>query len=110
MSGSAEDPERARDADDRAPARAEATLEVVNTLGLHARAAAKLVRVASSHRAAIELEKGGQRADAKSIMGVLLLCGERGSHIVVRAIGDDAEAAIEALRALFADGFGEGVA
>lgn len=96
--------------DDRGPVRAEATLEVVNTLGLHARAAAKLVRVASSHRAAIELEKSGQRADAKSIMGVLLLCGERGSHIVVRAIGDDAEAAIDALRALFADGFGEGVA
>lgn len=103
MSGSPEDPERA-------PVRAEATLEVVNTLGLHARAAAKLVRVASSHRAAIELEKGGQRADAKSIMGVLLLCGERGSHILVRATGDDAEAAIGALRALFADGFGEGVA
>lgn len=92
------------------PERAEATLEVVNTLGLHARAAAKLVRVASSHRASIELEKSGQRADAKSIMGVLLLCGERGSRIVVRAVGDDACAAVESLRVLFADGFGEGVA
>ena len=103
MSGSPEQP-------GRTPARAETTLEVVNALGLHARAAAKLVRVASSHRAFIELEKGGQRADAKSIMGVLLLCGERGSHVVVRAVGDDAEAAVEALRVLFADGFGEGAA
>ncbi len=88
----------------------EVTLEVVNALGLHARAAAKLVRVASSFRARVELDKGGQRADAKSIMGVLLLCGERGSRIVVRAIGDDADAAVAALRALFAEGFGEGVA
>jgi phosphocarrier protein HPr len=90
--------------------RAEATLEVVNALGLHARAAAKLVRVASSFGARIELEKAGQRADAKSIMGVLLLCGERGSKITVRAAGDDATTALDALRALFEEGFGEGVA
>lgn len=90
--------------------RAEATLEVVNALGLHARAAAKLVRVASSFDARIELEKAGQRADAKSIMGVLLLCGERGSKITVRTIGTDAATALDALRALFEEGFGEGVA
>ncbi|MEZ4249020.1 MAG: HPr family phosphocarrier protein, partial [Polyangiales bacterium] len=74
------------------------------------RAAARLVKVASSFRARIELDKSGQRADAKSIMGVLLLCGERGSKIVVRATGEDAGPALDALRALFEEGFGEGVA
>ncbi|MBX3250081.1 MAG: HPr family phosphocarrier protein [Myxococcales bacterium] len=90
--------------------RAEGAFEIVNTLGLHARAAAKLVREAGRFAARVELEKDGQRADAKSIMGVLLLCGERGARIRVRAEGVDADAAVRALGDLFASGFGEGVA
>lgn len=84
-----------------------ADLEIVNELGLHARAAAKVVRTAGAYESHIVLEKDGRAADAKSIMGVLLLCGERGSTVRVRATGVDAELAIEALRALFASRFGE---
>ena len=60
--------------------RAADTFEIVNALGLHARAAAKLVRLAGRYDARVELEKDGQTADAKSIMGVLLLCGEQGAQ------------------------------
>ena len=85
-----------------------ATVEVPNRLGLHARAAAKLVDAANRYEAHIEVGKDGQVADAKSIMGVLLLCGERGAKLTIRAVGADAEVALEALRELVASGFGEG--
>ena len=81
--------------------------EIVNDLGLHARAAAKMVRLASAHRAEVVLEKDGQRADAKSIMGVLLLCGEKGAQVTVRAHGEDAQQAVDAIGQLIADRFGE---
>lgn len=81
--------------------------EIINRLGLHARAAAKLVRVAGRFQARVELEKDGQRADAKSIMGVLLLCGETGAWLTVRAFGADAQDAVDAIGALLADRFGE---
>ena len=84
-----------------------ATVEVPNRLGLHARAAAKLVNLANRFRSQIEVSKGDQVADAKSIMGVLLLCGGRGAKITFRASGPDAEAALGALCALVDDGFGE---
>ncbi len=84
-----------------------ATVEVPNRLGLHARAAAKLVDLANRYEAQIAVSKDGQTADAKSIMGVLLLCGQQGAQITFRASGSDAEAALEALCALVADGFGE---
>jgi phosphocarrier protein HPr len=84
-----------------------ADLEIINELGLHARAAAKLVRTAGTFESLVLLEKDGRTADAKSIMGVLLLCGERGSKVRVRATGLDATLAIEALRELFASRFGE---
>ena len=81
--------------------------EIINALGLHARAAAKLVRVASKYQASVELEKAGQRVDAKSVMGVLLLCGERGARLGVHARGADAAEAVRAIGALIAKRFGE---
>lgn len=85
----------------------EAEFEIVNELGLHARAAAKLVRVAGGFRSRVEVAKDGQSADAKSIMGVLLLCGEKGAKVRVRATGEDAPEAVDAIGALIADRFGE---
>ena len=86
---------------------AERTFEIVNDLGLHARAAAKLVRAAGRFSSTIEVSKDGQKADAKSIMGVLLLCGEKGAMLTVRAEGEDAEEAVEAIGELIASRFGE---
>lgn len=88
-------------------ARAEGVFEIVNKLGLHARAATKLVQIASRHQASIELELEGQRANAKSVMGVLLLACGLGAHLTVRAVGSDAEAAVQAIGALIRDRFGE---
>lgn len=87
--------------------RAEGSFEIVNELGLHARAATKLVQLASRHASEVELEKDGQRANAKSVMGVLLLCGAKGTRVTVHAQGEDAEAAVEAIGALIAARFGE---
>lgn len=83
------------------------TFEIVNELGLHARAATKLVQLASNYACEVELEKDGQRANAKSVMGVLLLCGARGTRVSVRATGDDAQAAVDAIGDLIAARFGE---
>jgi len=80
---------------------------IVNELGLHARAAARLVELASGFQAEVELEKDGQRANGKSIMGVLLLCGQRGAAVKVRAQGEDAGEAVAAIGRLIADRFGE---
>jgi len=84
-----------------------AVVEVPNRLGLHARAAAKLVHLANRYQSHIEVSKDGRVADAKSIMGVLLLCGQQGARITFSVLGADAEAAIAALCGLVADGFGE---
>ena len=86
----------------------EATFEIVNQLGLHARAAAKLVQLAGRFEAHVEALKDGQCVNAKSVMGVLLLCGARGTHVTIRARGRDARAAVEAIGALIAARFGEG--
>ncbi len=83
------------------------TLEVVNDRGLHARAATKLVHLASRFESEVTLEKDGQRANAKSVMGVLLLCGSKGTHVSVEAEGADAAEALDAIEALFQDRFGE---
>ncbi|MCS6797877.1 MAG: HPr family phosphocarrier protein [Myxococcota bacterium] len=80
---------------------------IVNALGLHARAATRLVQLASRFASEVELEKDGMRANAKSVMGVLLLCGQVGSRIEVRARGPDARQAVEAIGKLIADRFGE---
>ncbi|MGH7594575.1 MAG: HPr family phosphocarrier protein [Gemmatimonadales bacterium] len=80
---------------------------IVNSLGLHARPAAQLVRLASGFKSAIELEHDGQTVNGKSIMGVMTLAAECGAVVRVRADGDDAEAAVTALVDLIAKGFGE---
>jgi phosphocarrier protein len=85
----------------------ERTVEVVNSLGLHARPAAQLVRLASSFAAHVELVRDGAVVNAKSIMGVMMLAAECGSSLVLRADGADEAAAVEALAALIASGFGE---
>ncbi|MFN7699074.1 MAG: HPr family phosphocarrier protein [Deltaproteobacteria bacterium] len=85
-----------------------AAFVIVNELGLHARAATRLVQLASRHQSEIELERDGQRANAKSVMGVLLLCCSRGTQLKVHAAGVDAPEALEAIGALIASGFGEG--
>lgn len=90
----------------------ERLVTITNRLGLHARAAAKLVRLAESFRSSIQLERedGSATADAKSILGVLMLAASRsGSSLRVSADGPDETAALEAITAIFADGFGENV-
>jgi phosphocarrier protein HPr len=84
-----------------------ATFEIVNRLGMHARAATKLVQTASRYRSDVQLEKDGHVANAKSVMGVLLLCGHQGSKITVSARGEDAADAVDAIGMLIADRFGE---
>ena len=83
------------------------TLEIVNRLGLHARAAAKLVREAGRFQARIILERDGQEVDAKSLLGILTLACPKGSHITIRAIGADARDALSALEALITRKFDE---
>ena len=80
---------------------------IVNQEGLHARPAARIVRLASSFASEIELAKDGLEVNGKSIMGVMMLAAECGSSIVIRAQGPDAERAVEALAELVATGFGE---
>ena len=86
----------------------ETQIEVVNKLGLHARAAAKLVNVANQFEAAIWLSKDGQVANVKSIMTLLMLAAAKGSWLTLRCEGDDAEAATSQIAQLFKDCFGEG--
>ena len=83
-------------------------LTIVNKLGLHARASAKLTQVASGFKSEVWLARDGRRVNAKSIMGVMMLAAGKGAALTVEADGADAEAALEAIRALFADKFGEG--
>lgn len=80
---------------------------IVNQLGMHARPAAALVKLAAGFQSEIELEKDGMAVNGKSIMGVMMLAAECGSSILLRAKGPDEEAAIQAIGALVAGGFGE---
>ena len=80
---------------------------IVNQEGLHARPAARIVRLANSFAADIELAKDGLAVNGKSIMGVMMLAAECGSSITIRANGPDAEQAVQALAELVASGFGE---
>ena len=81
---------------------------ISNKLGLHARAAAKLVQLSNQFHADIRLEKDGQVADAKSIMDVLMLTGTKDSALTVSAEGKDEDTAIREVIRLFEDRFGEG--
>jgi phosphocarrier protein HPr len=83
------------------------TFEIINKLGMHARAATKLVQTASRFRSDVQLEKDGHVANAKSVMGVLLLCGHQGSMVSVSARGEDAVEAVRAIGELIAARFGE---
>lgn len=86
----------------------EREVTIVNSLGLHARPAAQLVRLASGFAADIELSNpDGLAVNAKSIMGVMMLAAEQGCRIKVRADGPDADAAVDAMAQLVAGGFGE---
>ena len=81
--------------------------EIVNMMGLHARAAAKLTQTATRFASEIWLSRNGRRVNAKSIMGVMMLAAGKGSTVTLEAEGDDAAAALEALRKLIAERFGE---
>ena len=85
-----------------------ATAEIVNKLGLHARASAKLTQVASGFASEIWLSRSGRRVNAKSIMGVMMLAAGQGTSVVIEADGADADAAVAALVQLIRDKFGEG--
>lgn len=85
----------------------ERNVEIVNRLGLHARAAAKLVQTAGSFDSRLWLLKDGEEVDAKSILGLLLLAAGQGSRVTLRAEGDDAAEAVDAVAALIADRFHE---
>jgi phosphocarrier protein HPr len=81
--------------------------EIVNMLGLHARAAAKLTQTASRFASEVWLSRNGRKVNAKSIMGVMMLAAAKGSTVTLEAEGEDAADALEALRKLIADRFGE---
>jgi phosphocarrier protein len=81
---------------------------IVNKLGLHARAAAKLTHLAGSYQCEIWISRSGRRVNAKSIMGVMMLAAGQGTSVLIEAEGADAEQAIAALIKLIAEKFGEG--
>ena len=83
-------------------------VEIINKLGLHARASAKLTQLASGFSCEVWLERNGRRVNAKSIMGVMMLAAGKGASIIIEAEGEDAAAALGALQKLIADKFDEG--
>lgn len=87
---------------------ARATFEIINELGLHARAAATLVRVTSKFACQVEITKDGQTVNGKSILGMMTLAAAMGSSITVECAGADEDAALAAIEAVIADRFGEG--
>ena len=85
--------------------RAEA--EIINKLGLHARASAKLTQLAGSFSCEVWMERGTRRINAKSIMGVMMLAAGKGSTVVIDTEGDRADEALQAILALIGNRFGE---
>jgi phosphocarrier protein len=85
----------------------EERLQIMNELGMHARAATKFVQTANRFQSSVTVEKDGQQVNGKSIMGVLMLVAAKGSWITVRCQGEDAPHAMEALALLIKDKFGE---
>ena len=84
------------------------TIRISNKLGLHARASAKLTKLAGTFRSDIHMSRAGRRVNAKSIMGVMMLAAGLGSDVEVETAGEDEDAAMAALTALIDDKFGEG--
>lgn len=84
------------------------TLEIINKLGLHARASAKLTQTANQFSSEVWVSRNGRRVNAKSIMGVMMLAAGKGAVIDIETIGADEGEALAALEALIADKFGEG--
>jgi phosphocarrier protein HPr len=85
----------------------EREVKIINKLGIHARPAAEIVKTAGKFKSSIIIVRDDLEVNAKSIMGVMMLAAENGATIVLRAIGDDAEAALDALSAVIANKFGE---
>jgi phosphocarrier protein HPr len=84
------------------------SITISNKLGLHARASAKLTKLASSFRSEVFLSRNGRRVNAKSIMGVMMLAAGLGAEVGIETDGEDEAAAMAALRTLIDDKFGEG--
>jgi phosphocarrier protein len=87
---------------------AKADIDIINKLGLHARASAKLTQTASAFQSEVWITRNGRRVNAKSIMGVMMLAAGQGSSVSVEAIGADAEQAVAAILQLIGEKFGEG--
>jgi phosphocarrier protein HPr len=89
------------------PAMPQTEVEIVNKLGLHARASAKLTQLAGGFQSEIWLTRNGRRVNAKSIMGVMMLAAGKGNMIGIETEGSDADAALQAIVKLIVDKFGE---
>jgi phosphocarrier protein HPr len=85
----------------------EERVRIRNRMGMHARPAAEFVKLAGRYRSEISVSRDGVEVNGKSIMGVLMLAAEQGAELRIRGAGEDADAAVEALAALIAGGFGE---
>jgi phosphocarrier protein HPr len=83
-------------------------VEIVNKLGLHARASAKLTQLAAKYQCEVSLARNGRKINAKSIMGVMMLAAGKGARVTLETDGPDEGEAMDALIALIADYFGEG--
>ncbi|TDP73249.1 HPr family phosphocarrier protein [Roseateles toxinivorans] len=84
------------------------TITIINKLGLHARASAKLTKLAGGFKSEVFMTRNGRRVNAKSIMGVMMLAAGMGSTVEIETEGEDEQAAMDALTALVNDKFGEG--
>lgn len=84
------------------------SIKIINKLGLHARASAKLTQIANQFKSDIWIEKNEKKVNAKSIMGVMMLAASQGSIVIITAEGIDEKEALNSLSALINDFFGEG--
>ena len=83
-------------------------VEIINKLGLHARASAKLTQLAAKYQSDVQMSRNGRKVNAKSIMGVMMLAAGKGSKVLVEVDGPDEAVAMDAIVALIGDYFGEG--
>ena len=83
-------------------------VEIINKLGLHARASAKLTQLAARYQSDVQMSRNGRKVNAKSIMGVMMLAAGKGAKVTVEIDGPDEAAAMDAIVALIGDYFGEG--